>query len=196
MAFLWESKNCNGIFQNRWIVVVYLQLWKIVMVPIQITQKENHRKNHCKFQVEDIRSKSFFIRFMLTFYSSHRGPVYEKVYKTREDLPNIWIIWARAKRTLITWTWNWNTGTFNWNNTTHNKMLDCRVEVRFCTRISAASCHYSFAVFWYSLLFTSLNCQYSFVMSKSILSLCTRLIAASCHYDFAVIYQSSSNLFG
>ena len=37
VAFLWEAKNCNGMFRNRRIVMVFLQTSKIVMVWIQKT---------------------------------------------------------------------------------------------------------------------------------------------------------------
>jgi hypothetical protein len=37
VAYLREIKNCNGTFQNTWIVVAFLQLWKIVMAWNQIT---------------------------------------------------------------------------------------------------------------------------------------------------------------
>jgi hypothetical protein len=37
VAYLREVKNCNGKFQNTWIVVAFLQLRKIVMAWFQIT---------------------------------------------------------------------------------------------------------------------------------------------------------------
>jgi hypothetical protein len=45
-GYLREVKNCNDKFQNTWIVVAFLQLWKIVIVWNQITLP----KSHCCFK--------------------------------------------------------------------------------------------------------------------------------------------------
>jgi hypothetical protein len=42
VVYFGKNWNCNGMVRNRRIVVVYFQLWKIVMVQIQITPITTH----------------------------------------------------------------------------------------------------------------------------------------------------------